>query len=456
MRTRMSDTPLPVHTFDLLGVKLHVYKRENSNVWQCSAYLAGRNRRSSTKQRDLDRAKTAAQEWYLGLQVKHRTGELKSGHLFKDAAAKFVAEYEALTAGERNPDYVKGHSDRLRVHLLPFFGNMTVSDITPQTVQDYRVHRMTSRKRRRVRMEGDKKVEYEEVMRPARSTIHHEIVCLRHVLKTAQRLTWIKFLPDLSPPYKASGKVSHRAWFSPEEYKTLYTATRDRAAKPPKPRWKWECEQLHDFVLFMVNTGLRPDEAGRLEFRDVEIVEDTATKETILEISVRGKRGVGYCKSMPGAVLPFERLQARKWLLERKSRNSFGGTQETSAKELALPKPTDLIFPALRAHHLNAVLEETEMKNDREGKRRSAYSLRHTYISMRLMEGADIYQIAKNCRTSVEMIEKFYATHIKDMIDAAAVNVRKSQANAAAPPKRKANAKRPRGTSEGHPKRRAK
>jgi len=27
------------------------------------------------------------------------------------------------------------------------------------------------------------------------------------------------------------------------------------------------------------------------------------------------------------------------------------------------------------------------------------------------MEGADIYQIAKNCRTSVEMIEKFYAAH---------------------------------------------
>ena len=37
------------------------------------------------------------------------------------------------------------------------------------------------------------------------------------------------------------------------------------------------------------------------------------------------------------------------------------------------------------------------------------YRLRHTYICMRLMEGADIYQIAKNCRTSEEMIEKFYA-----------------------------------------------
>lgn len=36
------------------------------------------------------------------------------------------------------------------------------------------------------------------------------------------------------------------------------------------------------------------------------------------------------------------------------------------------------------------------------------------------MEGADIYQIAKNCRTSVEMIEKYYAAHIKTNLDAAA------------------------------------
>ena len=46
---------------------------------------------------------------------------------------------------------------------------------------------------------------------------------------------------------------------------------------------------------------------------------------------------------------------------------------------------------------------------------------------MRLMEGADIYQIAKNCRTSVEMIEKFYASHIKNTLDAAAINVRKAK-----------------------------
>ena len=67
------------------------------------------------------------------------------------------------------------------------------------------------------------------------------------------------------------------------------------------------------------------------------------------------------------------------------------------------------------------------MKFDREGQRRTAYSLRHTYICLRLMEGADIYQIAKNCRTSVEMIEKYYASHLKNTLDAAAINVQKAK-----------------------------
>jgi hypothetical protein len=71
------------------------------------------------------------------------------------------------------------------------------------------------------------------------------------------------------------------------------------------------------------------------------------------------------------------------------------------------------VFPS--GHHVlfNRILKEEDLKVDREGQRRTLYSLRHTYICLRLMEGADIYQIGKNCRTSVEMIEKFYASHIK-------------------------------------------
>jgi integrase len=91
------------------------------------------------------------------------------------------------------------------------------------------------------------------------------------------------------------------------------------------------------------------------------------------------------------------------------------------------PQPTDPVFPGNHIKLFNGVLDRTELKLDRDGNRRTAYSLRHTYICMRLMEGADIYQIAKNCRTSVEMIEKFYAAHLKHTLDAAVINVRKKR-----------------------------
>ena len=371
----------------IMGGKVHVYKRENSSVWQCSAYIKGKNRRVSTKESSLSAAKDFAEDWYLDLHGKNRRGELSNEKTFKQAADQFVREYEVLTEGQRSVKYVEGHHIRLRVHLIPFFGKYELSKITGGLVQEYRIYRMSGES-------GHKP--------PARSTLHHETVTLRQVLKTAVRHGWLSHVPDIAQPYRATSKVSHRAWFSADDYKTLYESTRKKAREAKGKHWQWAAEQLHDYVLFMANTGLRPDEANCLEYRDVMIVNDEATGERILEIEVRGKRGVGYCKSTSGAVRPFERLVERN-----------------------KPEKTDLVFPANHKKQFNKVLEEQNLKFDRDGNRRTAYSLRHTYICLRLLEGADIYQIAKNCRTSVEMIEKHYATHIKNRLDAAAINVRR-------------------------------
>jgi integrase len=134
----------------------------------------------------------------------------------------------------------------------------------------------------------------------------------------------------------------------------------------------------------------------------VKIIEDDGSNETILEIEVRGKRGVGYCKTTSGAVRPFQRLVERN-----------------------KPQPTDPVFSKTHRQLFNTILEEENLKKDREGQHRTAYSLRHTYICLRLMEGADIYQTATNCRTSVEMIEKYYASHLKNSLDAVAINIRR-------------------------------
>jgi len=417
-----------IESHTLLDGKIQLYKRENSRFWQCSTYMDGRNHRTSTKEESLTIAKEFAREWYMTAYVdskrrRHnsRTSGLlaKFGHVessphaaapaapekspknrgptFRDAAEKFIAEYGVITQGQRNKDWTAQHEMRVKVHLMPFFGDKPVSEISAGLVQEYRMQRSTNGHKGR---------------KPSRSTLHHETVTLRLVLKTAHRYGWIQQVPDISPPYKTSGKVKHRAWFSPDEYKMLYKATRAYAAKPPNERYKYVWEDLHDYVLFMANTGLRPDEASRLEYRDVKIVADEDAGQRLLEIEVRGKRGVGHCKSMTGAILPFQRMQKRH-----------------------KGKPTDRIFGKTPRVELNKILEDLKLKNDRDENVRTAYSLRHTYICFRLMEGADIYQIAKNCRTSVEMIEQFYAAHLKNTLDASAINVRKPKKTTPKSPK---------------------
>lgn len=140
---------------------------------------------------------------------------------------------------------------------------------------------------------------------------------------------------------------------------------------------------MHDYVLFMANTGLRPDESARLEFRDVAIVDDDATGERILEIEVRGKRGVDYCKSMPGAVRPFERLRDRERLVAVAgagvpARRKGVSQGQRSGPTKSKPGPTDRIFGSTQRELINTVLGELGLKFDRDGQRRTAYSLRHT------------------------------------------------------------------------------
>jgi len=402
-----------MQTHDLMGGKLHVYKRENSRHWQCSTYLNGRNRRVSTKEDSLEHAKDFAEDWYLELRGKARAGLLKTEKTFRAAADQFLKEYGIITENQRSPRWVEGHGIRLRLHLVPFFGNLGLSEVTPGKVQEYRVHRISTSRTGKA---------------PARSTIHDEIVTLRQVLKTAIRHGWLSHLPDLSAPYKTQGKVVHRPWFSPAEYKQLYEATREYAQKSARAHYRWNAEQVHDYVLFMANTGLRPDEAKNLQHRDVAVVRDDATAERILEIEVRGKRGIGYCKSMPNAVRPYQRLLQRA-KPKRSRRGEATGGDDPTAKDKKSPQPTDHVFPGNHIKLFNGVLSRANLKFDRDGNPRTAYSLRHTYICMRLMEGADIYQIAKNCRTSVEMIERFYASHIKTTLDAAAINVLKGRRN---------------------------
>ena len=416
---------MPTH--EILGGKVQLFQR--GQVWFARASVDRQQIKKSTKTDSLSHAKEVAEDWYMGLRGKSRAGiplKEKREPTFNDMADLFEAEYEIITEGERSPAWVKSHKARLKLHLRPFFGGKGISQVSSGDVQNYRLHRAKQFGRLPAK---DKDGNYvKKPQAPTRSTLHDEIGTLSLVLQTAMRHGKLTGMPMLSPPYKRQKKVTHRPWFTNDEYKTLYKAT-GKAAKDALEAYRWNYEQLHDQVLFIGNTGVRPDEVKRLQHRDVTIVMDADTGEEILEIEVRGKTGYGPCKSMPGAVEPYRRLLARAKpvklgrAVERERMAKRGEPIPPITYEY--PKPTDLLFPSNHTDLFNEILRVAELKEDREGKPRVLYSLRHTYICLRLLDGADIYQLAKNCRTSVEMIEKNYAIHLKNMIDAGAINRRK-------------------------------
>ncbi len=114
----------------ILNGKVQLYRRDNSPYWQASTFLQGKKRRTTTKEVSLALAKDFAEDWYLTLKGKQRHGELKNEKTFSFAAKKFQQEYEIITEGTRSPKWVRGHKDRLRLHLLPFFGTMGLSEVT--------------------------------------------------------------------------------------------------------------------------------------------------------------------------------------------------------------------------------------------------------------------------------------------------------------------------------------
>jgi hypothetical protein len=166
----------------ILGGKVHVYKRPNSSFWQCSSYFAGKNRRSSTKEESLSKAKEIAEDWYLQLRGKLRSGEIKDEKTFREVSENYLREFDIMTQGQRNQRYVEGQHWRSEGRLVPFFGNLGISEITAGKIQEYRIHR-------------HQEAIDEHGKPPGHSTLHQEIVTLRQTLKTALRHGWLDRLP---------------------------------------------------------------------------------------------------------------------------------------------------------------------------------------------------------------------------------------------------------------------
>ena len=264
--------------------KVQLYMRPNSPHWQCACSVAGKQLRATTKEESLSRAKDVARDWYLGLLGKYRAGELKAGQ-------EVPRGLRAIRARIR--DHYTGPAERQTTSLITSGGSRTTSTPFSEKV----VHRHHAGVRiphspdeDRIHRSSVRRVGTRTGSRPnaASDALHQEIVCLRQISKVPPTGTvGSTICPICQQPFRAFRAKSRIArGFRSTNIESFTTPRGDgREMNPPKKRWRWSCEQLHDYVLFMANTGLRPDEALRLQFRDVEIVEDEATSETILVIA---------------------------------------------------------------------------------------------------------------------------------------------------------------------------
>ena len=373
---------------EILDGKLHIFRRKDTRNWWCGYHHKGIYHRTSTKQADLTDAIEAAKQWYYIQQYQIANGQAPNvTKTNKDTYAYYaklaIQEYDRMAKnGERSPKYAAQLRHLITNHLIPFFGTYKISALNQSVWNEY----------------------VETVLRPRnvkQLTIKQHLNGLRVVFRRT-----IMRGDTIAPPVfyterKTSAQATPRTWFNEQEQIKLFTALHQNIKDKKGTRWEYAALELYDYVAFMINTGLRVDEGKNLRFKDVtkkkETDEHGVLKPFLYLDPVRGKRGTGSCKTLFGAVQPFERIVKR-----RKLEEDWQNSEE----------------PIFLAHHrdmFNTVLKACKLKHTthKPPLRRDLMSLRNTYICQRILAGVSETEIAITCRTSLPMIHSNYARWLK-------------------------------------------
>jgi len=226
---------------------------------------------------------------------------------------------------------------------------------------------------------------------PKDDTIKSEMVNFNAIMNFAASRGYIQ--EKQIPKGKVKLFKGRREEFTPSEYKQLYTYARKWVNEGRTNIHTWHRKMAYDLILILSNTGIRTIEARNLRWRDIGIRKDNSGRNFIV-INVRGK------DKYRELIAPFH---INKYFERIKTISNY-------------TNPNDFVFPAydgsenvtLYSGVLKSLLIKSDLLFSSNGKSRSAYCFRHTYATFRLMEGVDVYFLAKQMGTSVQMIEDHY------------------------------------------------
>jgi integrase len=221
-----------------------------------------------------------------------------------------------------------------------------------------------------------------------------------------------------------------RAWFSEGEYGKLHAVCRANIGRVfAKAGTKGEqlrnisiTDDLYDLIVFMANSFIRPSDIKVLQHKHVAIVRKG---DGYLRLTYPPSKGHGHpVVTMPSAVKVYERL------LERQKKAGLGRPDDY----LFLPQHVENRDYALRqlARQFDQLLKIAELKVTANGESRTLYSLRHTSIMFRLTKGdrIELLTLARNARTSYDMIDRFYAKHLTAEMNVEQLHSRRTRTQA--------------------------
>lgn len=401
-----------------LGPGLIIYRRSDvqHNNWYCRIKLPKEDRykRISLKTPNIDEAMKAAVRHEIAIETKTQNQLPVFDKAFSEVALEYSERQRRLAEiGQITKHRWKTIDGHIRLHLIPYMGNVQITLVTDEKWNEYPFWRKKTnapREPRKHPLHKSPKVQPKkdiEEHKPAKDgTVRTEMMTLRAIMRFAAKKKYIPVtqVPDGDMPEDNA----RREAFSSEEYKTLHTHARNKWINKGDRLNVWSRKMAYQFMLVMTNTGMRNSEARNLKWRDVD-VRKTKDGRTFVVLNVRGKKKHRELIAAGNVAEYLELIRAL--FIEAQKRR----LKNASEAELA-PKPDDPVFSTYAGRQaktlydtlIGDLLEKSGLLYGSSGSRRSIYSFRHTYATFRLAAGTDSYFLAKQMGTSVKMIEDHY------------------------------------------------
>ncbi len=368
-------------TYSYREGRILIYKRPNSNNFQCRLRIEGIRGYiiQSCKTSNLGNAVKFAEDTYDNLRFKKLNNLPLKSKTFTQIYNDWFAKADK---SEYRQDF---YQSRAKLYLKPYFGDYDIKDITEDVIDGY------WRWRKNYYKDNPEKLKGNATDTPSQQSLKMEKTAIKEVLEYAFRKGYIRSIPKIN--FKAKAKTENRDTFTKEEFTSLVSYLIYWSDFSSKASDKYQRKMIYNLVKFLAFTGIRPSEYYKIKWKDITIQTKNDIKLLYIYIPDNTKTGQRTVVSLPEAYSCYTNIKSFSKYTEDNNlffTNYDGSSMKNFSKTYI------------------KVLKDLNLYISRNGKKRPPYSLRHYYATQRLLNGVQVYDLAKNMGTSVDKIEKHY------------------------------------------------